>query len=69
MSSPPVDTQASIRHGGEPPAALLLTEAETFACEAAGEPQPACPQVVPKKPRVDRVESTGHMAPRNRQGD
>jgi hypothetical protein len=68
MTSLPADTQASIRGGsgaaasptGTPPPA----EAETFACEATGDPQPECRTSAPRKPRVDRVESTGHRSSR-----
>ncbi|MFZ1103040.1 MAG: peptidoglycan recognition family protein [Hyphomicrobiaceae bacterium] len=68
MPSLPADTQASTRGDNEalarrtdaPPA----VEAETFACEAAGDPRPACHTAAPRKPRVDRGESTGHKSSR-----
>jgi hypothetical protein len=69
MPSLPVDVEAAIRRGSEPPAshadAPPSGAAETFSCEAAGDPQPACRKAAPQKPRVDRVESTGHKSPRN----
>jgi hypothetical protein len=69
MPSPPADTQAplsidneqSADRGPTPPTA----EPETFICEAAGHPQTACRDAAPEKPRVDRVESTGHKSSRN----
>src|SRR5687767_7964948 len=68
MPSLPADTQASIRGGNEAPAghtdASASLEAETFACEAAGDAWPACRTAAPRKPRVDRVESTGHKSSR-----
>jgi hypothetical protein len=45
-----------------PPAAAAV---ETFACEAAGDPDAACRPAAPRKPRVDRVESTTHKSSRN----
>jgi hypothetical protein len=45
--------------------ALPAGEAETFACEAAGDPHTACRPAASRKPRVDRVEGTGHRSGRN----
>jgi hypothetical protein len=65
MASPTADTHAPTANEataaltGEPP------DGETFACEAAGDPQTACRPPAPRKPRVDRVEKTGHKSSRN----
>jgi hypothetical protein len=69
MAEPIAEAQASIRIADGPRArpadAPPAAEPGTFACEAAGDPQPACGAAAPAKPRVDRIESTGHKSGRS----
>lgn len=70
MASPAAPAQASI---GVPSnslpvnrgAAPSATAGETFACEAAGDPQAGCLEAAPRKPRVHRIESTIHKSRRS----
>jgi hypothetical protein len=67
MVNPTASPEAPIRLDQPPPgvAAAPPVAPETFACEAAGNPDTACGIAAAAKPRVDRMESTAHKSSRN----